>query len=185
MSHSVWIPYAQSPTQNLQSAPPVAYNSTAMFYVTKFSHACPVVQQTPLPAGSARKTSNVNLTAPGQYVAAANGEIGITVGEDCLSVNGWTKPQNSSSLKPVMVWVYGAAFTSGNSNNPLYNGQYLADREDVVVVNFKYFGNSHGIRSAPAKSKRSYRTNIFGFPGIPAGTESQNVGLLHQRLATE
>lgn len=94
------------------------------------------MQQGPA-ANSAREAPNVNLTAAGNYLSAANGEVGVVVGEDCLSINVWTKPQATPSLKPVMVWVYGGAFTSGNSDNPLYNGQYLADQEDVVVVNFK------------------------------------------------
>jgi carboxylesterase type B len=37
-----------------------------------------------------------------------------------------------------MVWIYGGTFTGGSSSNFLYNGQYLADSEDVIVVTLKY-----------------------------------------------
>lgn len=73
--------------------------------------------------------------------------MGIQTQEDCLTLNIWTKPQVGESGKAVMLWVYGGAFTTGNSNNPLYNGQYIADQEDVVVVTFKYVGNRSSKRS--------------------------------------
>jgi carboxylesterase type B len=58
--------------------------------------------------------------------------------EDCLSLNVWTKPQTGESGKAVMVWIYGGAFTSGYAGVSLYNGQYLADQQDVVIVSIKY-----------------------------------------------
>jgi len=58
--------------------------------------------------------------------------------EDCLTLNVWTKPQIGESKKAVMLWIYGGAFTSGYSGDPLYNGQYIADQEDVVIVSIKY-----------------------------------------------
>jgi carboxylesterase type B len=88
-----------------------------------------------------------------------------TLGEDCLFVNVWTKPQTGSKKKPVLVWVFGGGFNFGGTNVRAYNGKYFADQEDVVLVSF------------------NYRTNILGFPGAPGIT--QNVGLLDQRLAIE
>ena len=58
-----------------------------------------------------------------------------------------------------------AGFSTGNTNNPTYDGSVLADENDVVVVSV------------------NYRTNIFGFSGAP--DQTQNVGLLDQRLALE
>jgi cholinesterase len=59
-------------------------------------------------------------------------------------------------------------FESGATNNPFYNGRAFADDQDVVLVTL------------------NYRTNVFGFPGLP-GLEDvpQNPGLLDQRLALE
>jgi carboxylesterase type B len=33
--------------------------------------------------------------------------------------------------------VYGGGFVIGNSNNGGYNGQFIVEREDVVLVSFK------------------------------------------------
>ena len=85
--------------------------------------------------------------------------------EDCLYVNVWSKPQTGSTSKPVLVWIYGGGFNTGGTNTTAYSGQYFADSEDVVFVNF------------------NYRLNIFGFPGAP--NLEQNVGLLDQRMAIQ
>ncbi len=58
-------------------------------------------------------------------------------GEDCLTLNVWTKPQTGELRKAVLVWIYGGTFTSGTTADPLYNGQFLADQEDVVLVSIK------------------------------------------------
>lgn len=34
--------------------------------------------------------------------------------------------------------MYGGGYTLGTSADPIYDGQYLAGEEDVVVVSFKY-----------------------------------------------
>jgi cholinesterase len=47
----------------------------------------------------------------------------------------------------------------------MYTGKHLAESQDVLVVTF------------------NYRTNIFGFPGIPGA--AQNLGLRDQRMAIE
>ena len=58
-----------------------------------------------------------------------------------------------------------AGFSTGNTDNPTYDGSVLADENDVVVVS------------------ANYRINIFGFSGAP--NQTQNIGLLDQRLALE
>ena len=63
------------------------------------------------------------------------------------------------------MFFYGGRFTTGSTNSSLFNGRYLADAEDVVVVTV------------------NYRINIFGFPGAPGHT--QNAGLRDQRVAVE
>lgn len=86
--------------------------------------------------------------------------------EDCLNINVWSKPQaGNGAKKPVLVWIYGGGFNSGGTNSSAYSGQFWADTEDVVFVNF------------------NYRLNIFGFSGAP--NLEQNVGLLDQRMAIE
>ncbi|KAK8062488.1 hypothetical protein PG997_014585 [Apiospora hydei] len=59
----------------------------------------------------------------------------------------------------------GPGFTIPGPHSPFFNGQYLADAEDVVVVTV------------------NYRLGIFGFSGAPG--LMQNVALLDQRSAVE
>ncbi|KAK8869028.1 Para-nitrobenzyl esterase [Apiospora arundinis] len=95
------------------------------------------------------------------------GGAGNVQNEDCLTLNVWTKPTAAAAArqKPVLIFLYGGRFANGNTHSPFYDGQALADSEDVVVVTL------------------NYRLNIFGFPGAPG--EAGNLGLRDQRLAVE
>lgn len=68
-------------------------------------------------------------------------QLGHQTSEDCLTLNVWTKPQTGEKAKAVLVWIFGGGFATGNSANPIYNGEFIADNEDVVVVSFKYVCN--------------------------------------------
>lgn len=54
-----------------------------------------------------------------------------------MTLNVWTKPQTGDTKKAVLLWIYGGGFTTGNSDSPTYNGQFIADQEDVVLVSIK------------------------------------------------
>ena len=82
--------------------------------------------------------NSANLTTAGLEFILENDESGDTFNEDCLTLNVWTKPQTGESKKAVMLWIYGGSFTTGYAGMPTYNGQYIADQEDVVVVSIKY-----------------------------------------------
>jgi para-nitrobenzyl esterase len=60
------------------------------------------------------------------------GDVG-PMGDDCLNLNVWT-PAVDDGRRPVMVWLHGGGFSSGSANNPMYFGDHLARRGDVVVV---------------------------------------------------
>ena len=51
----------------------------------------------------------------------------------------------STTLKAVMVWIYGGAFLTGSSSSRRYKPDYLLEK-DVVYVSFNYrlgaFGNN-------------------------------------------
>lgn len=64
--------------------------------------------------------------------------------EDCLKLNVFT-PGTDSAARPVLVWMHGGGFNSGSGNYLIYDGTYLAKKEDVVVVSV------------------THRLNIFGF----------------------
>ena len=155
MSEYLGIPYAQSPVGDLRFAPPQSFTSGETINATNFGHDCPT-----------EKTSVPGFLPPTLYNLLSNlGQVEDDPQEDCLYINVWSKPQIGSSSKPVLVWIYGGGFQSGGTNSSAYAGQFWADTEDVVFVNF------------------NYRLNIFGFPGAP--NLEQNAGLLDQRMAIE
>ena len=85
--------------------------------------------------------------------------------EDCLNLNVWT-PAPDAKKRPVLVWMHGGGFASGNSiEQDGYNGANLARSGDVVFVSV------------------NHRLNVFGFSdlsacGDPAFAQSGNVGVL-------
>lgn len=60
------------------------------------------------------------------------------IGEDCLTLNIWTKDLTTDG-KPVMVYFHGGSYAWGGTSDPLYNGQYFVDRnEDIIIVTANY-----------------------------------------------
>ena len=53
--------------------------------------------------------------------------------EDCLTLNVWTPSCEPTAKRPVLVFFYGGAFVTGSSALPIYHGDDLAARGDVVV----------------------------------------------------
>ncbi|KAF8458794.1 Alpha/Beta hydrolase protein [Kalaharituber pfeilii] len=143
------IPFAQPPTGSLRFRPPARLPNRSPqsppVVATKFGLSCPS-----FPFGSVPGFP-YNFT-------------GMTEGEDCLSLNIWTKPGRTNA--PVMVWIYGGAFMIGGTDTLLYDGTQFTANNNVVMVTV------------------NYRTNIFGFPNSPA-VDTENVGILDQRLALE
>jgi para-nitrobenzyl esterase len=74
-------------------------------------------------------------------------ELGRQTDEDCLTLDVWTPPANSSP-RPVMVWIHGGSFINGNSG--LYNARELASRGKIVVVAVNYRLGALGFLAHPA-----------------------------------
>src|SRR5215468_1071880 len=66
----------------------------------------------------------------------------LIVGEDCLALNVWTN--SLSGKRPVMVWLHGGGFTSGNGCYTMYDGANLARKRDVVTVTINHRLNAFG-----------------------------------------
>lgn len=84
--------------------------------------------------------------------------------EDCLRLNIWTKGIADGKKRPVLFWLHGGGYTSGNGQeHPGYDGRNLADKGDVVVVTV------------------NHRLNVLGFLDLSAYGEkykgSANVGM--------
>ncbi len=84
--------------------------------------------------------------------------------EDCLRLNIWTKGLNDGKKRPVLFWLHGGGYTSGNGQeHPGYDGLNLADKGDVVVVTI------------------NHRLNVLGFLDLSAFgekyKESANLGM--------
>lgn len=79
-----------------------------------------------------------NLTKSAiQVVTSILSQTTDTFSEDCLTLNVWTKPQVGEKKKAVMIWIHGGTFINGASSSVGYNGQHLANDEDVIVVSLK------------------------------------------------
>eukprot|EP00164_Ancoracysta_twista_P003011 GFYU01004013.1.p1 GENE.GFYU01004013.1~~GFYU01004013.1.p1 ORF type:complete len:621 (-),score=197.36 GFYU01004013.1:246-2057(-) len=70
--------------------------------------------------------------------------------EDCLYLNVFTPHfANPKSALPVMFFIHGGAFEFGKGDSNLYDGSYLAEKYNVVVVNFEYRLGPFGYLALP------------------------------------
>lgn len=114
------IPYAQPPVGKFRwQAPQPLAPSDKSFDVTKF--------------GAQPAQMITNMVASGS----------LPQGEDCLTLNIWTRGEKKN--KPVMVFIHGVGFQGGGSSDPLYSGTNIATAHEVIFVSF------------------NYRLNVFGF----------------------
>ncbi|GIM88596.1 carboxylesterase/lipase family protein [Paractinoplanes toevensis] len=100
---------------------------------------------------------------PPQSDALGRGPSGVS-GDDWLTVNVWSPAPGPAAKLPVLVWIYGGAYTLGSAAWPEYDGGHLA-RAGVVLVTL------------------NYRLGIEGFAHL-AGAPA-NRGLLDQVAALE
>ena len=149
VSEYLGIPFAQPPLNKLRFAAPQPYRSTASFNASTFGQACL----------THRTQANYSiLTVDGYHLAPTGAETmsiiaedGIALGEDCLKLNVWTKPQTGEKAKAVLFFIHGggaylflfnpifsanklSGFQGGSTNSQFLTGQFLADEQDVVVI---------------------------------------------------
>jgi para-nitrobenzyl esterase len=63
--------------------------------------------------------------------------------EDCLFLNVWT-PGTDNKKRPVMIWIHGGGFAFGSGGQPIYCGEDLARKQDVVAVTMNHRLNLFG-----------------------------------------
>jgi para-nitrobenzyl esterase len=74
--------------------------------------------------------------------------------EDCLYLNVWTGATRANERRPVMVWIFGGAYTEGAGSSRHNDGEALA-RKGVVLVTFNYRLGPFGFFSHPELGKES------------------------------
>ena len=61
------------------------------------------------------------------------------VSENCLGINVWTPGYNDNKKRPVMLWIHGGGYTSGNSiEHPEYHGENLSRFGDIVFCSLNH-----------------------------------------------
>jgi para-nitrobenzyl esterase len=74
-----------------------------------------------------------------RYLAFADYWHYDDVSENCLGINVWTPGYNDNARRPVMLWIHGGGFTSGNSiEHPEYHGENLSRRGDIVFCSLNH-----------------------------------------------
>jgi len=139
------IPYAAPPVGDLRWKPPQpALPQSAIFEAIEVGIQCP---------------QSFSLSGPGGS-------------EDCLFVNVWA-PRGKTGL-PVMVWLHGGAFIFGSGGDAYYNGRYLTETYDVIVVTVNYRLGAFGFFAHPELTAED-----------PAYPSSGNYGLEDQLAALQ
>jgi hypothetical protein len=77
--------------------------------------------------------------------------------EDCLYLNVWTQANRATDRRPVMLWIFGGAYSEGGGSTPHNNGENLA-KKGVVLVTFNYRSRRtrrQATRRSPIRLRRS------------------------------
>ena len=146
------IPYAQPPTGDRRFAAPVAIGPWP----------------TPLDATKARSA----CLQRDDGAKLGGGEVPLFGDEDCLFLNidrpaplpgqrtKGASPTTRASALPVMVWIHGGAFVSGAGTE--YDGSYLAQTHQVIVVTLNYRLGPLGFLAHPGLSGDNGQSGNYG-----------------------
>ncbi|MFD4467267.1 carboxylesterase/lipase family protein [Rhodococcus sp. NPDC058505] len=83
-------------------------------------------------------------------------------GEDCLTLNVLTPATPSIEPRPVLVFIHGGAYSGGAASTPLYRGDALVRRGDIVYVSIGYRLGALGYLDFTALSspRRRFDSNL-------------------------
>ncbi|MCS6936567.1 MAG: carboxylesterase family protein [Candidatus Bipolaricaulota bacterium] len=140
------IPYAAPPVKELRWKAPQEHPSwEGVREATRFGKSCPQL--------------------PGTIL-----RYQLETDEDCLSLNIWTPKTDPSAKLPVMVWIHGGGLVQGSSaqqvnHRATYDGRFLAERFNVVIVTINYRLGQLGFLAHSALSAESEQ-NVSGNYGL-------------------
>ena len=124
--------------------------------------------QPPVPWQEVRAARRFGAAAPQIPTGGLTSGAAVRWDEDCLTLN-ITTPGLDGGRRPVLFWIHGGAYRTGQGAIPWYNGASFARNGDIVVVSI------------------NYRLGALGFTDLSrfgAGFETSGVnGLLDQIVA--
>ena len=106
------------------------------------------------------------------------------IGEDCQVLNVWTN--SLTGKRPVMVWLHGGGFTSGNGCYTMYDGANLARKRDVVAVTLNHRLNAFGYMYLGGIGGEKYATSgnlgmtVRSWGGLKYPQRDQDVRVQHE-----
>jgi para-nitrobenzyl esterase len=133
------IPFAAPPVGDLrwkEPQPPAKWEGVRK--TEQFSDVC--VQ----PSQINRVPNNVTVDLPDSPKTS----------EDCLYLNVWTAATRANERLPVMVWIFGGAYTEGGGSSKHNDGENLA-KKGVVLVTFNYRLGPFGFFTHPELTTES------------------------------
>lgn len=141
------IPYAQPPVGDLRWRPPEPPAPRGEILLADRFSEVPV-----------QSTSTFSSRALSQLVdVPLEGTLlnPFPVSEDSLSLNIWRSTVRPSTALPVLVYIPGGGFATGSGALPLYDGEALASRGDVITVTINYRLGVLGFLSHPELAAES------------------------------
>lgn len=105
VSEYLGIPFAQPPIGDLRFAAPEPYRSSLPIDASSYGLMC--TRNAGNPDYSVLTAAGYNLTPTAEdYLNTITGQ-GNAMGEDCLTLNVWTKPQIGDKTKAVLFFIHG------------------------------------------------------------------------------
>lgn len=95
-----------------------------------------------------REATAFGAIAPQDISPERLAKRGLTMSEDCLTLNIWT-PAADDKRRPVLVFLHGGGQAQGHGSAPLLDGSRLARRGDIVVVTMNFRLGALGALYAP------------------------------------
>ncbi|MFD4637309.1 carboxylesterase family protein [Lentzea sp. NPDC058436] len=141
------VPYAAPPTGDLRWRPPQPpQRRTEVLTANRFADS-------PTQSSSGFLTRALTSVVD---VPLANSLVNpYPSSEDSLYLNIWRSTQPKSAKLPVLVYVPGGGFVSGSGSLPVYDGENLARRGDVLTVTINYRLGVFGFLSHPELAAES------------------------------
>ena len=95
------------------------------------------------------------------------------VSENCLGINVWTPGYKDGTKRPVLLWLHGGGFTSGNSiEHPEYHGENLSRQGDIVFCSLNHRLGPMGFANFAGVGGEKYAASgIVGMLDIVAALE--------------